>query len=137
MGSEMCIRDSRPIGDDSQLMSGGSGGSGGRSVLWFSTHAVQLAVPIGDDSQLMSGASGASGGRPVLWLSTHAVHFCLRLRRALFHSSFAFLFSVQTFPFLCRSTFLLFRLFRSYFVPLFRSSFRSSIFRRWGFPKHR
>ena len=41
------------------------------------------------------------------------------------------------FPFLFRSSFPLFRLFRSYFVPLFRSSFRSSLFRRWGFPKHR
>ena len=36
---------------------------------------------------------------------------------------FCFLFSfLQTFPFLFCSSFLLFKLFRSYFVPLFRSS---------------
>ena len=52
-----------PIGDDGQLMSGGSGASGGRPVLWLSTYAVQLTVSVGDDGQLMS---GASGGRPVL-----------------------------------------------------------------------
>ena len=40
-----------PIGDDGQLM---FGASGGRPVLWLSTHAVQLTVPIGDDGQLMS-----------------------------------------------------------------------------------
>ena len=40
-----------PIGDDGQLMSGGSGGP---PVLWLSTNSVQLTVPIGDDSQLMS-----------------------------------------------------------------------------------
>ena len=79
-----------------------------------------------------------SSGWPVLWLSTNAVQFVLRLRRALFRSSFAFLFYArQTFPFLFRSSVPFFRLFRSYFVPLLRSSFRSSLFRRWGFPKHR
>ena len=115
-----------PIGDDGQLM------SCGWPVLWLSTHAVQLTVPKGDDGQLMS------CGWPVLWLSTHAIQFILRLRRALFRSSFAFLFSFrQTFPFLFRSSFPLFRLFRSYVVPLFRSSFRSSLFERWGFPKHK
>ena len=66
---------------------------------------------------------------------------------ALLSSSFALFWNtrqtfpsvsvLQTFPFLFRSSFLLLRLFRSYFVPLFRSSFRSSLFRRWGFPKHR
>ena len=40
---------------------------------------------------------------------------------------------LQTFPFLFRSSFLLLRLFRSYFVPLFRSSFRSSLFGQWVF----
>ena len=49
-----------PIGDDGQLM---SGGSGGWPVLWLSTNAVQLTAPIGGDGQLMS---GASGGWPVL-----------------------------------------------------------------------
>ena len=43
-----------PIGDDGQLMSGGSGASGAWPVLWLSTNAVQLTVPIGDDGQLMS-----------------------------------------------------------------------------------
>ena len=134
-----------PLGDDGQLM---SSSSGGRPVLWLSTHAVQLTAPIGDDGQLMSGASGA---RPVLWLSTHAVQFFRRLRRALFRSSFAFLFFVrQTFPFPFGSSFPFFRLFRSslfvfsalqtfpfLFDPLFRSSFRSSSSRRWGFPTAR
>ena len=40
-----------PIGDNGQLM---SGGSGGWPVLWLSTTAVQLTAPIGDDGQLMS-----------------------------------------------------------------------------------
>ena len=124
-----------PIGDDGQLMSGGP------PVLWLSTNAVQLTIPIGDDGQLMS-APLRRPARPML--STNAVQFVLRLRRALFRSSFAFLFSVrQTFPFLFRSPFHFFRLFRSLFVlqtfpflfiPLFRSSFRSSLLRRWGFP---
>ena len=52
--------------------------------------------------------------RPVLWLSTNAVHFVIFPRRSLFCSSFAFLFSFrQTFPILVRSSFPLFRLFRS------------------------
>ena len=105
---------------------------------------VQLTAPIGDDGQLMSSASFPW---PVLWLSTSAVQFVLRLRRSLFHSFFciplfrssdfsvpiSFLFSfLQTFPFLFCSSFLLFRLFRSYsflfsarqtFPLVFRSSF--------------
>ena len=52
-----------PIGDDGQLMSGGSGGSGGWPVLWPTTNAVQLTVSIGDDGQLMS---SGSCGPPVL-----------------------------------------------------------------------
>ena len=44
-----------------------SGASGGWSVLWLTTNAVQLIVPIGDDGQLTSCL------RPVLWLSTNAV----------------------------------------------------------------
>ena len=77
-----------PIGDDGQLM---SSGSSAWPVLWLSTNAVQLTVPIGDDGQLMSWPW------PVLWLSTNAVQFVLRLRRALFRSSFAFLSSVRRF----------------------------------------
>ena len=77
-----------------------SGGSCALPVLWLSTNAVQLSVPIGDDGQQMS---GGSGGPPVLWLSTNASQFSLRLRRAVFRSSFAFLLSIrQTFPFLVR-----------------------------------
>ena len=106
-----------PIGDDGQLM---SSGSSGRPVLWLSTDAVQLAVPTGDDGQLMSGGSSAW---PLLWLSTHAVQFFLRLRRALFRSYFAFLFvALQTFRFLRHSSLSLCNLFRSYVVPLYRSS---------------
>ena len=94
--------------------------SGARPVLWLSTNAVQLTVPIGDDGQLMS---GGSGGRPVLWLSTNAVQFFLRLRRALFRSSLAFLrYTLQTFPLLRRSSSSLCSLFRSYVAPLYRSS---------------
>ena len=105
-----------PRGDDGQLMFDGCA----PPVLWLSTDAVQLTVPIGDDGQLMSDASGAP---PVLGLSTAAIQFVCRLRRALFRSSFAFLFSVrQTFPFQFRSSFPFFRLFRSSFVLLFCSS---------------
>ena len=104
-----------PIGDDGQLM---SGGSGARPVLWLSTHALQLTAPIADDGQLMSGGSGA---QPVLWLSTDAVQFFRRLRRALFRSSFAFLrYSLNTFPFLLSAL--------QHLV---------SVVRRWGLPKHR
>ena len=95
-----------PIGDDGQLM---SGASGAWPVLWLSTHAVQLTVPIGDDGTLMS---CVYCGPTVPWLCADAVQFFLRLRRALFCSSFAFLFSVrQTFPFLFRSS-------SSFFLPL-------------------
>ena len=96
-----------------------SGASGGRPVLWLSTNAVQLAGSIGDDGQLMSRAW------PVLWLSTNAnaAQIFLRLRRALFRSSFAFpRYTLQTFPFLRRSSSSLCSLFRSYVVPLYRSS---------------
>ena len=58
----------------------------------------------------MSGGSGGSGAWPVLWLSTHAVQIFLRLRRALFRSSFA----LQTFPFLFRSSFPLFSCSRQF-----------------------
>ena len=75
-------------------------------VLWLSTDAVQLTAPIGDDGQLMS---GGSGGWPVLWLSTNAVHFFLACGA---------LFSVL----LLHSSLSLFRLLRSYVVPLYRSS---------------
>ena len=54
-----------PLGDDGQLMSGGSGGPRGRPAhvqwLWCpmaECNTVQLAIPIGDDCQLMSGGSG-------------------------------------------------------------------------------
>ena len=77
--------------------------------------------------------------RPVLWLpvrrstattvchaaglSTNAVQSFLRLRRALFRFSFAFLFvALQTFPFLHHSSLSLCNIFRSYVVPLHRSS---------------
>ena len=87
-----------PIGDDGQLM------SGDWPVLWLCTYyAVQLTVPVGDDGQLMSGAW------TVLRLSTNAVRFVLRLRRALFRSSFGFLcYALHTFPFLFCSSFPLF-----------------------------
>ena len=56
-------------------------------------------------------------------------------------SNFSVAFSVpQPFPFIFRSSFMLFRLFRSYFAPLFRSSCplfnASSVIRQWGLPKH-
>ena len=112
--STHAVQPTVPMGDDGRLMSGAP------PVFWLSTNAVQLAVPIGDDGQLMS---GGCSGRPVLWLSTHAVQFFRRLRRALFRSSFAFLFFVrQTFPFPFGSSFPFFRLFRSSFVRLFCSS---------------
>ena len=58
-----------------------------------------------------------SFGPPVLWLSTNAVQTSLRLRRALFHSSFA-----SSVPFVNFFVpFLFLRFFRSFSVPLFRS----------------
>ena len=113
-------------GDDGRWVSAGP------PVLWLSINAVQPTA--GDDGHRMSFP------RPVLRLSTTSVQNLLRLWRALFRSSFAFLSPVRrTFPFLrCfRSSFPLFRLSRSYFVPLFRSAFRSSLFGRWGFPTAR
>ena len=77
-----------------------SSGSSGLVVPWLSTHAVQLTVPMGDDIQIV-----------------------LRLRRALFRSSLAFLrYTLQTFPLLRRSSSSLCSLFRSYVAPLYRSS---------------
>ena len=130
-----------------------SDGSGGPPVLWLSTNAVLLTTPTGDDGQLMS---GGSGGPPVLWLSTQIHYkrcaifsspaarsfpffFCIPLCRSSgFSVPTSFLFiALQSFPFLCGSFLSLFRLSRSYVIPRYRSSFRSSFFRRWGFPKHR
>ena len=135
-----------PMGDDGQLISGRLRWP---PVLRLSANAVQLTAPIGDDGQLMSGcprwpASPIAEYTCSSIFSSYAAgsfsfFLCIPLiNSANFSVPLPFLFSaLQTFSFLFRSSFLLFRLFRSYFVPLFRSSFRSSIVRRWGFPKHR
>ena len=112
-------------------------------VLLLSTNAVQLTVPMGDDGQLMS---SSSCGRPVLWHSTNAVPSSV-FRQVLsvkpFPSSvFRQAFSVKRIPSsVFRQVFSVKRfqscVFRQVFSVNCASQICSSLFRRWGFPKHR
>ena len=109
--------------------------------------ALQLTVPIGYRRRRPADLRASPVARPsYVLVTTNAGQCFLRLRRALSRSSFAFLFYARqtfpsllhssdcsvslrflfstrrTFPFLCRPSSPFFRLFRSYFVPRFRSS---------------